>query len=179
MKSSFETHTLWTENDAWKYAENNPFRIEMHQFSEWCAHRAAPVVPRLHIASHTLQKQGDRLSPALSPWMQFKNPESHTSRRSNWISRLLCRKTWIVWWLKRSVVSNVWKSYSPSGIDGGIDLVGSALFKGKRLINCKAIVNVVIELWFLREKLDNCCDTIVMCHMHSYNRDLNIQTLST
>jgi hypothetical protein len=48
--------------------------------------------------------------------------------------------------LRISLVENARESYSPQGIYEGIDLEGSALFKGKRLHNCKVIVTAVIQL---------------------------------
>ena len=44
-----------------------------------------------------------------------------------------------------SVVEDERNSYTPQGIDVGIDLESPALSGGKRLNNCQAIVSVVIE----------------------------------
>jgi hypothetical protein len=56
--------------------------------------------------------------------MQFTHPESHPSQSSS-------RNTWTVWCLRITLLADVRKSYSPSGIDVGIDLSVLHFPKGK------------------------------------------------
>ena len=57
---------------------------------------------------------------------------------------MLRRKTWTVWCLRITVVSEVQKSYTPLGIDVGIDLSVLHFPRGKRL-NASQARSIVVR----------------------------------